>query len=51
MPPVHASLAGERDMGYMLHDIDFANAMQVRFFRAIMCDGVIEVPKIAEALA
>jgi CRISPR-associated protein Cas5d len=51
MPAVHASLAGERDMGYMLHDIDFANAMQARFFREIMCDGVIEVPKFAEALA
>jgi CRISPR-associated protein Cas5d len=35
----------------MLHDIDFANGKTPRFFRASMCDGVIEVPPFAEALA
>ena len=45
------ALLGERDLGYMLHDIDFADEMQARFFRAIMHDGVIDVPKFAEALA
>jgi len=35
----------------MLHDIDFEDGMQARFFRAIMHDGVIEVPKFEEALA
>jgi CRISPR-associated protein Cas5d len=51
MPAVDTSLLGERDLGYMLHDIDFTNDMQARFFRAVMHDGVIEVPKFAEALA
>ena len=32
-----------RDLGWMLHDIDFADAMTPRFFRAVMRDGVIEV--------
>ena len=43
-PPPHESLKGERDLGFMLHDIDFANGMTPRFFRPIMTDGVIEVP-------
>jgi CRISPR-associated protein Cas5d len=51
IPAVDPSLAGERDLGYMLHDIDFGNDKQARFFRAIMRDGVIDVPKFAEALA
>lgn len=34
----------DRDLGYMLHDIDFADDMTPRFFRAEMKDGVIEVP-------
>lgn len=50
-PAVDSSLLGERDLGYMLHDIDFEDGMQARFFRAIMHDGVIEVPKFEEALA
>lgn len=44
-PPVpDASLLGERDLGWMLHDIDFADGMTPRFFRPVMRDGVIEVP-------
>lgn len=43
-PAPHASLAGERDLGWMLHDIDFADGMTPRFFRPTMRDGVIEVP-------
>jgi CRISPR-associated protein Cas5d len=43
-PRPHPSLGGERDLGWMLHDIDFANGMTPRFFRARMTDGVIEVP-------
>jgi CRISPR-associated protein Cas5d len=34
----------DRDLGWMLHDIDFADGMTPRFFRAFMRDGVIEVP-------
>jgi CRISPR-associated protein Cas5d len=49
MPAVHASLAGERDLGWMLHDIDFADDKQARFFRVLMRDGVIDVPVLARA--
>jgi CRISPR-associated protein Cas5d len=37
-------LDGERDLGWMLHDIDFKDGMTPKFFRAVMNDGVIEVP-------
>lgn len=36
--------AGSRDLGLMLHDIDFANGKVPRFFSAVMRDGVIDVP-------
>lgn len=49
MPAIHASLAGERDLGWMLHDIDFVDDKQARFFRALMRDGVIDVPAFASA--
>jgi CRISPR-associated protein Cas5d len=49
-PPVpHASLQGERDLGWMLHDIDFADGMISRFFRARMVDGLITVPPLKGA--
>lgn len=44
MPAIDPALAGERDLGWMLHDIDFADGMTPRFFRAQMRDGLIEVP-------
>lgn len=40
----HESLNGERDLGWMLHDIDFHSGMTPRFFHAKMIDGVIDVP-------
>lgn len=43
-PEADASLLGERDLGWMLHDIDFAADMTPHFFRARMLDGLIEVP-------
>ena len=44
-PPVpHPDLICERDLGFMLLDIDFANGMSPVFFRAIMRDGIIAVP-------
>jgi CRISPR-associated protein Cas5d len=43
-PAADPSLAGERDLGYMLHDIDFEDRMTPRFFRARMLGGVIDVP-------
>ena len=33
-----------KDLGWMLHDIDFANDCTPRFFRAAMKNGVIEMP-------
>jgi len=44
VPEVSEDLRGTRDLGWMLHDIDFADGMTPRFFRATMVDGVIEVP-------
>jgi len=37
-------LLGVQDLGWMLHDIDFSNDMEPRFFHAIMRNGVVEVP-------
>lgn len=39
-----------RDLGWMLHDLDFANTVspQPRFFRAQMQSGVVEVPMFEE---
>lgn len=33
-----------KDLGWMLHDIDFANGAEARFFRAELKDGMIDVP-------
>lgn len=44
-PAPDPALLGERDLGWMLHDIDFADGMTPRFFRARMVDGLIEVPR------
>ncbi len=45
------TLAGERDLGWMLHDLDYGQDMEARFFRATMQDGVITVPSFKEACA
>ena len=34
----------DKDLGWMLHDIDFSDNATPRFFRAFMKGGVIEVP-------
>jgi len=33
-----------KDLGWMLHDIDFANNAEPKFFRAKLTGGIIEVP-------
>lgn len=33
----------DRDLGWMLHDIDFANGNTSRFFRARLQDGILDV--------
>jgi len=40
-----SSLKGERDLGYMLYDMDFTNPEDIKpmFFRAIMHDGIIDL--------
>ena len=45
----HESLLGERDLGWMALDLDFAGGMAPRFFRAVMRNGVIEVPALHDA--
>jgi CRISPR-associated protein Cas5d len=44
LPAVPPELQGERDLGYMLHDIDFDDGMTPRFFRATLRSGVMDVP-------
>ena len=39
----------DRDFGWMLHDIDYAEEMSPRFFRAVLCGGVIDVPPLDAA--
>lgn len=48
-PITDNALQGERDLGWMLHDIDFADDMTPHFFRAQMRDGLIEVPPFMAA--
>lgn len=45
-PQTDLSLQGTRDLGFMLHDIDFQNNMTPHFFRCVMQDGVIDVPRL-----
>jgi CRISPR-associated protein Cas5d len=54
LPKPHESFAGEKDLGFMLHDIEFEADRATRmvksttphFFRARLVDGVIKVPKL-----
>lgn len=54
LPTPHESLQGEKDLGFMVHDIEFnqnPNSKAVKsttphFFRAEMKDGVITVPAL-----
>lgn len=43
---IHESLRGERDLGWMLYDLDYAdeNNPTPLFFRAVMRDGTLAVP-------
>jgi CRISPR-associated protein Cas5d len=45
------ALAGERDLGWMLYDIDFANAMTPLFYRPLMVNGMIDVARFAPEAA
>ncbi|GMU44752.1 MAG: type I-C CRISPR-associated protein Cas5 [Xanthomonadales bacterium] len=50
-PSLEPSIPENRDLGWMLLDMDFANPEDPtpRFFRAVMCDGVVEVPELDDA--
>lgn len=43
-PEPDSVLAGQRDLGWMLYDIDFLDGMTSKFFRAVMNNGLIDVP-------
>jgi CRISPR-associated protein Cas5d len=45
-PAPHESLMDEKDLGWMLHDIDFNNDMTPHFFRASIKNGWIDVPAL-----
>lgn len=54
LPTPHESLAGEKDLGFMLHDIEFDQDTRTKkvkettphFFRAQMIDGIITIPAL-----
>lgn len=37
-------IAETRDLGWMVHEADYTDYGRLRFFRAVMKDGVIAVP-------
>lgn len=47
-PECPEELKGEKDLGWMLLDMDFSDPANVcpKFFRAVMRDGIIDVPEI-----
>ncbi|MBM6869084.1 type I-C CRISPR-associated protein Cas5c [Pseudoflavonifractor phocaeensis] len=46
LPPCPEELKGERDLGWMLYDMDYTDPENITplFFRGILRDGVLEVP-------
>lgn len=46
-PPCPSDLLGERDLGLMLLDLDYTDPenIQPMFFRAVLHDGILEVPR------
>lgn len=48
LPPCPEELAGEKDLGWMLLDLDYSDRENItpRFFRAVLRDGVLEVPSM-----
>ena len=46
LPPCPAELQGQRDLGWMLWDMDYSDPQEIRplFFRAVLQDGVLTVP-------
>lgn len=46
IPPGLEELRGVQDLGYMLYDMDYSDPENIRplFFRAVLKDGVLEIP-------
>lgn len=44
IPEMDEALQGEKDLGWMLHDFDFGKEVTPHYFRALMHNGLIEVP-------
>ena len=46
IPPCSEELKGERDLGWMLYDMDYADSENITplMFRGVLRDGVLEVP-------
>lgn len=46
LPPCPAQLRGDRDLGWMLYDMDYSNPGDIQpcFFRGTLRDGVLEIP-------
>ena len=46
LPPCPEELKGEKDLGWMLLDLDYSDPENItpHFFRAVLHDGVMEVP-------
>ena len=46
LPPCPEELEGDRDLGWMLYDMDYTDPEDIRplFFRAVLRDGVLNVP-------
>jgi CRISPR-associated protein Cas5d len=45
IPPSELADQPDRDLGFVLHDIDFCNDMTPSFFRAVMRKGIIDCRK------
>lgn len=45
-PPCPKELEGDRDLGWMLYDLDYSDPEDIRplFFRGMLRNGVLEVP-------
>jgi CRISPR-associated protein Cas5d len=43
-----STLIGETNLGWMLYDMDFKNNKEAKFFRAVMRDGVIDIPSLED---
>ena len=48
MPPCPGELLGEKDLGWMLLDMDYSDPENIKpcFFRAVLKDGVLEIPPL-----